>query len=95
MMRLFLLGIAIAIIIWIIAYFTGTNTMKKDYQKDYEELVKMVREYKVTRRNKAIIRQRFALIRLYCCRDKERLDVLYREFYNRFAAIWQPKSDAA
>jgi hypothetical protein len=85
MWKLLILGIVIAIIIYAAFWYFGSKAIYKDYEVDYARLVNMVRTYKVTNHNKAIIKQRFGQIRLYKCRDKEQLDVLWREFHKRFA----------
>lgn len=86
MLRLIILGIVLAAIIWTAFNYFGSKAIYKDYETDYNRLVHMVRHWKPTAHNKAIIKHRFTLIRFYNCRDKEQLDVLWREFRKNFSA---------
>ena len=85
MLKLLILGIVLAAIIYAAFRYYGSKAIYKDYEVDYARLVHMVRTWKPTAHNKAIIKQRFALIRFYGCRDKDKLNDLYREFRKKFA----------
>ena len=82
----FLIGLATvcAVILWTVAWLIGASNSESAYINDFNALVRAVREYKVTPRNFTVIENKFTAIEKYRCRDNERLDVLEREFYNKF-----------
>lgn len=87
MMKLLLLGIGLALLIWAFAYVVGLNGLEEAYLKDYERLVKLVYTRKVTRRNFNMIKREFDLIDRYACKNDEKLSVLEYYFYNRFNEV--------
>lgn len=95
MIKLLLLGIVLAALIWYFAYRAGVKTLEKDYEREYNDLVHAVNSFHVTPHNFAVIRSRFCAIRKYRCKDRERLSVLMRQFKNKFAEVIPAKTDAA
>lgn len=87
MIKLILLAVVLASIIWLGACRAGKKQLEKDYTQDYDKLARDVNDFKVCRRNYIALRRRFAEIRRYACRDKERIDVLNRQFKKRFHEI--------
>ena len=96
MIKLLLLGFVIAAAIWYFAYRAGVKTLEKDYEREYNDLVHAVHDFLVTSRNYTVIRKRFTCINRYSCRNKEMLDVLYRQFLNKFESVMpKAKNNAA
>jgi hypothetical protein len=75
-----LFGIFLFVMAWVI----GTSQAKADYKKDYERLIMYVRNSFVTLPYYNFIRQKFADIKRYKCRDKKKLSLLEEEFKIRF-----------
>jgi len=96
MLKLIVFGIILAVIIYAFAYKAGKKTLQKDYERDYRELYHAVHDFLVTSRNYTVIRKRFTCINRYSCRNKEMLDVLYRQFLNKFESVMpKAKNNAA
>ena len=73
--------------LFVMAWVIGTSQAKADYKKDYERLVMYVRKSIVAPLNYTFIRQKFADIKRYKCRDKECLSLLEEEFKKKFEAF--------
>lgn len=58
--------------------------LHKEYDTKYKVLKIFVPICPVSAVNFQKIKDRFAELEKYACRDKERIDVLYRQFENRF-----------
>ncbi len=65
-------------------WLAGREQLKEDYDLKYRMLKCGVSGCEVTKVNFEKIKERFAELELFGCRDKERLDVLQREFEQRF-----------
>jgi hypothetical protein len=88
MTTLILFGIVLSVLLYWLLWKIGKNKLEKDYDADYEKLVRVVKNYAVTHRNYLIIRKKFALIDKYSCKNEEKLDVLFRgDFKTRFASV--------
>lgn len=79
--------IGVPFLIAIIMRGIGRRTLLKDYERDYNNLVHYVRECPINSPNFTFISKKFEIIERYKCRDRERLDVLKREFYQRFGGF--------
>jgi len=84
MIKLIIFGIVLAAIIWLAAKRYGENFPLKDYEQDYRTLDRMVHKYHVNLHNYTRIKHKFIAIKKYSCRDKEKLDVLSREFKSKY-----------
>jgi len=82
-LRLLIIGIVLAVIIFIIARHLGRVLLYADYEKEYRELVEQL-DKPITAKRAKWIRDKFQALYCYRCRDNERLDVLYREFIRKY-----------
>jgi len=82
-LRLLIIGIVLAVIIFIVARHLGRILLYADYEKEYRELVEQL-DKPITAKRAKWIRDKFQALYCYRCRDNERLDVLYREFIRKY-----------
>jgi len=82
-LRLLIIGIVLAVIIFIVARHLGRVLLYADYEKEYRELVEQL-DKPITAKRAKWIRDKFQALYCYRCRDNERLDVLYREFIRKY-----------
>lgn len=82
-LKLLIIGIVLAIIIFIVARHLGRVLLYADYEKEYRELVEQL-DKPITAKRAKWIRDKFQALYCYRCRDNERLDVLYREFIRKY-----------
>ena len=82
-LRLLIIGIVLAVIIFIVARHLGSVSLFADYEKEYRELVEQL-DKPITATRAKWIRDRFEKLSYYRCRDDERLDVLFRQFIRKY-----------
>jgi len=82
-LKLLIIGIVLAVIIFIVARHLGRILLYADYEKEYRELVEQL-DKPITAKRAKWIRDKFQALYCYRCRDNERLDVLYREFIRKY-----------
>jgi len=82
-LKLLIIGIVLAVIIFIVARHLGRVLLYADYEKEYRELVEQL-DKPITAKRAKWIRDKFQALYCYRCRDNERLDVLYREFIRKY-----------
>lgn len=65
----------------------GRRTLQRDYDREYAELERLVKNkrFPTYMETYNLIRDRFIRIKKYKCRDKEKIDVLERQFFKRFS----------
>ena len=92
MKELLIVGLIIGVpfLIAIIIRSVGKKTLLRDYEKDYDNLLHYVRDCPINGGNFIFISTKFVLIERYKCRDREKLDVLKRQFQERFSAFLPP-----
>jgi len=82
-LRLLIIGIVLAVIIFIVARHLGRVLLYADYEKEYRELNEQL-DKPITAKRAKWIRDKFQALYCYRCRDNERLDVLFREFIRKY-----------
>ena len=87
MLKLLILGIVLSTIIWFATKRYGENFLLKDYEQEYKTLDRMVHKYHMNQHNYTRIKHKFTAIKKYSCRDRERLDVLNREFKSKYKSF--------
>lgn len=85
------LVVGLPLLFAIIIRHVGKKTLLKDYGRDYDNLVHYVRECPINGANFEFTTRKFDEIWRYKCKDREKLDVLKREFYERFVGF-SPKT---
>jgi len=77
--------LALPFVVAIVIREIGRRALLKDYEKEYDKLEKLVKNSPTYMEFYERIRDGFIRIKKYKCRDKEKIDVLERQFHNRFA----------
>jgi len=85
-LRLLIIGIVLAVIIFIVARHLGRVLLFADYEKEYRELIEQL-DKPITTTRCRWIKQRFLSLYCYRCRDNERLDVAHREFVRKYGKL--------
>jgi len=80
---LVLTAFIILIAIYLI-YLIGKETLRRDYEREFEQLKRWVRNYPKDHWNPYFIMHCFERIKKYKCRDKEEVSVLEAEFKNKY-----------
>ena len=84
MWKLLLFGIGMSVIICLVIRAIGKREIRKDYERDFADLVHFKKVCKVTPKNKIVITNKFRKVERYRCKDKEQVSVLKGEIYYKF-----------
>ena len=76
--------LALPLIVAIVIREIGRRALLKDYEEEYDKLEELVKNSPTYMEFYERIRDGFIRIKKYKCRDKEKIDVLERQFHNRF-----------
>ena len=76
--------LALPFVVAIVIREIGRRALLKDYEEEYDKLEELVKNSPTYMAYYEKIRDGFIRIKKYKCRDKEKIDVLERQFHNRF-----------
>jgi hypothetical protein len=79
--------IVLPFILAIVINEAGRRTLQRDYDREYAELEKLVKEGPVNEKSYEEIRNFFIRIKKYKCRNKEKLSVLENQFHKDFVIV--------